>query len=93
MQTALAADQIAVSLICAGDVAAFTTAHRPLANGDSNTITPIKTAGNKALKPVKVGKQPDALVFTPGGRTLYVIDYTSDDGPGFITPVRTCVGR
>jgi len=64
-----------------------------VANRESNTITPIKTAGNTALNAVKVGKQPIALAFTPGGRTLYVVDYTSDDGHGFVTPVRTCVTR
>ncbi len=57
------------------------------------TVIPIRTALNLALAPVKVGVGPEYLAVTPDGRSVYVVDYTSDDGPGYVTPIRTCVLR
>lgn len=46
-----------------------------------------------ALKGVRVGSQPGPLVITPDGRTVYVVHYGDDDGPGYVTPIRTCARR
>jgi hyaluronoglucosaminidase len=64
-----------------------------VANGESSTVTPVRIAGSKALKPVKAGPKRSAMTFTRDGRTLYGVDYTADDGPGYVTPIRTCVSR
>jgi YVTN family beta-propeller protein len=51
---------------------------------NSGTVTPIRTATNTALKPIKVGAFPVAIAITPDGRTAYVVS----DG-GTVTPIRT----
>jgi DNA-binding beta-propeller fold protein YncE len=61
-----------------------------VASSEANTVTPIRVVDDKALRPVKVGRQPDYLAITPDSRTVYAVDYTSDDGPGYVTPIRTC---
>jgi YVTN family beta-propeller protein len=52
-------------------------------------VTPIRTATNTALKPVKVGNgqgsDPDAIAITPDGSTAYVPSYSDDT----VTPIRT----
>jgi hypothetical protein len=49
-------------------------------------VTLPKSAGKAAaVNP----KSPVETAMT----ALYVVDYTNDDGPGFVTPVRTCVQR
>jgi hyaluronoglucosaminidase len=53
-------------------------------------VVPVRTATNTALEPVKVSQQPFAMAITPDGRTVYVVNYSSDDDPGFVTPIRTC---
>jgi YVTN family beta-propeller protein len=55
-----------------------------VANG-SNTVTPIRTATNTALPPIKTGRQPGAITITPDGKTAYV----ANNGPGTVTPIRT----
>src|ERR1700678_649794 len=55
-------------------------AHRVTAyvtNLYSGTVTPINTAPNVALKPVKVGSGPDAIAITPDGKTAYVANFYS----------------
>ena len=37
-------------------------------------VTPINTATNTALKPIKVGRSPVAIAITPDGKTAYVAD-------------------
>src|SRR5262245_35458392 len=63
-----------------------------VANANSGTVTPIRTASNTALKLIKVGHQPEYLAITPNGRTVYAVNYTSDTGPGTVTPIRNCPG-
>ena len=41
-------------------------------NSGSGTVTPIRAADGTALKPIKVGSNPDAIAITPGGKTAYV---------------------
>jgi YVTN family beta-propeller protein len=48
-------------------------------------VTPILTATNKALKPIKVGRYPRYLAITPDGKTIYV----SDSGSDTVTPIDT----
>jgi YVTN family beta-propeller protein len=47
-------------------------------------VTPIRTATNTALAPIKVGVSPEAIAITPDGKTAYV---ASDEGT--VTPIRT----
>jgi YVTN family beta-propeller protein len=49
------------------------------------TVTPIRTATNTALKAIAVGSDPGAMVITPDGKAVYVID----SGGNHVTPVRT----
>ena len=51
---------------------------------DEGTVTPIRTATNTALPPIKVGAIPVAIAITPDGKTAYV----ASDG-GTVTPIRT----
>lgn len=45
-----------------------------VANGGSDTVTPIRTATNTAGKAIRVGQGPDAIAITPDGRTVYVVN-------------------
>jgi len=56
-----------------------------VANNDSGTVTPIRTATNTALAPVKVGGHPNAIAITPDGETAYVASLAS----ATVTPIRT----
>jgi DNA-binding beta-propeller fold protein YncE len=40
-------------------------------------ITPIRTATNTALRPIKVAGEPSAIEVTPDGETAYVLTSTS----------------
>jgi YVTN family beta-propeller protein len=51
----------------------------------ANAVTPIRTATNTALKPIKVGEYPNAIAITPNGQTAYVVN----DGSGTVTPINT----
>jgi YVTN family beta-propeller protein len=48
-------------------------------------VTPIQTATNTALKPVKVGRNAVAIAITPDGKTAYVVNLNSRT----VTPIRT----
>ena len=52
---------------------------------NSGTVTPIRTATNTALTPIKVGVSPEAIAITPDGKTAYVANL----GSGTVTPIRT----
>jgi DNA-binding beta-propeller fold protein YncE len=43
-----------------------------VANGSTDTVTPITTASNTPGKPVKVGNEPWVIAITPDGKTAYV---------------------
>ena len=49
------------------------------------TVTPIRTATNTALPPIKTGGSPNAIAITPDGKTAYVTNFLS----GTVTPIRT----
>ena len=62
--------------------------------GQSGTVTPILTATNTALAPIKIGnghagQNASAIVFPPDGKTAYVLTNTLAGGPGTVTPIRT----
>ena len=55
-------------------------AHGPIAyvvNAGSGTVTPIRTATNTALKPIKTGRLPQAIAITPDGKTAYATNTRS----------------
>jgi YVTN family beta-propeller protein len=58
-------------------------------NAESDTVTPIRTATNTALPPVKTGPLPDAIAITPDGKTAYVANAAS----GAVTPIRTATDK
>ena len=58
-------------------------------NGGSATVTPIRTATNKAGKAITVGKDPVAIAITPNGQTGYVTNSRSDT----VTPIRTATNK
>src|SRR5262249_40306894 len=51
-----------------------------VADAGSGTVTPIRTATNTALPPIKVGRAPDTLAITPDGKTVYVANYVYRQG-------------
>jgi YVTN family beta-propeller protein len=55
-----------------------------VANGSSDTVTPVDTATNTALSPIAVGGNAGALAITPNGKTAYVCT-----GLDAVTPIRT----
>ena len=63
--------------------------------GQSGTVTPILTATNTALAPIRIGKGPHAeqnsvaIAFLPDAKTAYVLTNTLAGGPGTVTPIRT----
>jgi DNA-binding beta-propeller fold protein YncE len=56
-------------------------------------VTPIRTATNRALAPVKVGAHPNAIAITPDGKTAYVASPPVNLGRGSVTPIRTATNR
>lgn len=85
--TALAS---AGSAATAGSPASGARPTRPVTayvvNGGSDTVTPIRTATDTALKPIKVGeKAPAHIAITPNGKTAYVANNFS----GTVTPINT----
>ena len=56
---------------------------------NSGTVTPIRTATNKAGKAIKVGSGPKAIAITPNGKTAYVASTGSDT----VTPIRTATNK
>jgi DNA-binding beta-propeller fold protein YncE len=60
------------------------------------TVTPISIVTGKAGKPITVGQGPQAIAFSPDGKTAYVV--SSGAGPkasvaAKITPVSTVTGK
>jgi YVTN family beta-propeller protein len=53
-------------------------------NAESGTVTPIKIASHRALRPIHVGFDPEAMAITPNGRYAYVANNAS----GTVTPIR-----
>ena len=58
-----------------------------MANANSRTVTPIRTATGKAGRDIKVGTDPSAIAITPDGKTAYVANAHS------VTPIRTATGK
>lgn len=59
------------------------------------TVTPIDTATELARAPIPVGTLPKAMVLSPNGGELYVLDTSPADPskPTGITPVDTATGK
>jgi len=58
-------------------------------NQESSTVTPIRTATNKALKPVHIpgwGGYTGVIAITPDGRTVYVLASNT------LTPISVATG-
>ena len=55
--------------------------------GRPGTVTPINTATNTKLPPIKTGGQPYAIAITPDEKTAYVVSDAYQGGT--VTPIRT----
>ena len=60
-----------------------------VANVYSGTVTPIRTATNTALTPIKVGRHPEGIAVTPDIKTVYVANYLA----GTVTPIQAATGK
>jgi YVTN family beta-propeller protein len=60
-----------------------------VANYGSGTVTPVNLASRKAGQAIRVGTDPQAIVATPDGRTIYV----ANGGSGTVTPISTATDR
>ncbi len=58
-------------------------------NSGSSSVTPIDLATRQAGRPIGVGKHPQAIAITPGGKTAYVVNSRSDT----VTPINTATWR
>jgi YVTN family beta-propeller protein len=67
----------------------------PGGQGNGHTVTPISTATGTAGKPIPVGDEPDIMVVTPDGKTLYVAAGGSGSSRGLapVTPVDVATGK
>jgi DNA-binding beta-propeller fold protein YncE len=54
-----------------------------VANNGDGTVVPISTARDRAGRPIKVGRAPDAIAVTPDGRAVYVLGF------GWLVPIDT----
>jgi YVTN family beta-propeller protein len=95
----------AVAAVIAGTVGVSSALHRPgvipsasparqatayVVNDTSpGTVTPIRTATNTALAPVKVQPHPDAIAIIPDGKTAYAVSTGESNNSGTVTPIRT----
>ena len=61
--------------------------------GGPGTVTPIRTATNTALTPIKVGESPLAIAITPDGQTAYVVFGSAPSRPGTVIPIRTATNQ
>ena len=43
-----------------------------MGNNTAGTVTPIRTATNTALPPIRTGGNPFVIAITPNGKTAYV---------------------
>jgi YVTN family beta-propeller protein len=87
-----AADPQASSADPSTATGAGTGARQPVAwvaNYGSATVTPVNLASKRAGKAIEVGTDPQAIVATPDGRTVYV----ANGGSGTVTPISTATGR
>jgi len=58
--------------------------------GGSGTVTPIRTATNTALTPIRVPAGSFSMAITPDGRTIYVLDLGSSQAQeGMVIPIGT----
>ena len=60
-----------------------------VANYASATVTPVNLVSRKAGQAIDVGTDPQAIVATPDGRTVYV----ANGGSGTVTPISTATDR
>jgi YVTN family beta-propeller protein len=60
-----------------------------VANRGSRTVSPIFTATNRAGKPIRTGRVPQAIAITPGYKMAYVANGLSDT----VTPIRISIGK
>ena len=60
-----------------------------VANSVSGTVTPVGLVTRRAGRPIRVGKDPQAIAVTPDGRTAYV----ANAGSGTVTPIDTATRR
>jgi YVTN family beta-propeller protein len=78
-----AAPTIRTAVPAASSVGQPITAY--VANSGSGTVTPIRTATNKAGKAIQAGSGPFAVAITPNGQTAYV----ADENSSAVTPIST----
>jgi YVTN family beta-propeller protein len=64
--------------------------HGPLFQG---RVLPIRTSNDRPLHPIKAGHIPIGMTITPDGKTIYVLDWTADGGPGSVIPIRTATNK
>jgi YVTN family beta-propeller protein len=60
-----------------------------VADYGSGTVTPVNLISQKAGRAIPVGADPQAIVVTPDGRTVYV----ANAGSGTVTPIDTTTDR
>ena len=65
-----------------------------VANKAGNTVTPIRAAGNRAGRPIRVGPGPELIAISPDGQTAYVVGVGSllpeeAAAPVTLTAIRT----
>jgi YVTN family beta-propeller protein len=66
-----------------GDPTAF------VVNSGSDSVTPIDLATRQAGRPIRVGRDPEAIAVAPGGKTGYVVN----EGSGTVTPIDLATQR
>lgn len=54
-----------------------------------STVTPVRTATNTALTPIRVGRHPEGIAVTPDSKTVYVANYLA----GTVTPIQAATGK
>jgi DNA-binding beta-propeller fold protein YncE len=64
------------------------------ATGQTTEVTPIRTASNTALKPIrlKTGGQTSDIVVAPNGKTLYVVTVGFGKQSSAVTPIKVTTG-
>jgi DNA-binding beta-propeller fold protein YncE len=69
----------------------LTTAYviAPGANYGPGTVTPIRTATNKAGAPITVGDQPQGAAIAPDGKTAYSAACSNTTDACGVVPIRT----
>ena len=63
-----------------------------VANGESDTVTPVNTATNTPGAPIPVGDDPDSIAISPNGLTAWVANLgtaQSTNCQGSVTPIAT----